>query len=226
MRRNSFQMDFGHFVSGLFPPGDALRGMVGVARVAGGIVESHFHVNAGALREENRRLIPVLLLPIEVPILDFDERERTAARERCPDFDSPAQQVAVRDDAEHFDFLRDNHKARNFLILLAWRNINIHRAERKVKGHVLWGMLGKIEADGDLLVPSLMRGVKMNLHDDVGVLLEKPRDARWLAVREDPWGPEPEVAWGGKPKAAETGIGGCSLREPSGGAELIFNDDR
>ena len=81
MRSNGFQMNFGHFVGGLFPPGHTLRGMIRIARIARGIVISHFHLHPRPLRQEYRQLVPVLLLPVEVPFVDVDERQGAAVRQ-------------------------------------------------------------------------------------------------------------------------------------------------
>ena len=128
MRWDGFQVNFSHFVGGLFPPGDPLWWMVGVARVGGGIVKCHFHIHASTLRQEKRRVVPVLPLPIEVPVLDIDKRDRPAARQLGRDFDRAAQQMTMRNDAQHFDILGHKNKARDSVLWFSWRNIYVHCA--------------------------------------------------------------------------------------------------
>jgi hypothetical protein len=49
---------------------DALRRLIRVAHVVGGVVIGEFHRDDGALGEKHRLSVGVITLPVEIPVVD------------------------------------------------------------------------------------------------------------------------------------------------------------
>src|SRR5262249_10894152 len=72
--RQYLKPEVSHLVGGFVARDDALRRAVRVARVAGGVVVSETHRDRRPRGQKDRALVSVDRLPVQIPILDPDQR--------------------------------------------------------------------------------------------------------------------------------------------------------
>ena len=100
--RHHLNPDIGHLVRRSPAPADTSRRVRRVARVRVRVVELVFHLELRAGRHPERRVVAVLVLPVEVPVADEDQRPPPGARNRRPRADAARAVVRVRLDGAQF----------------------------------------------------------------------------------------------------------------------------
>ena len=84
-----------HLVERLFAEHRPARWVVRIARVAGRVVVGDRHVDARALWQRERLLVEVAVLPVEVPVLDPEQRARRPVGQRRHRLHLPREVVRV-----------------------------------------------------------------------------------------------------------------------------------
>ena len=150
--------------------------------------------------------VTILALPVEVPVLDPDQRLDAAIGQAGVDLHLFAEPVRVRRDADQLDILRDDggvgHGGE-----LARREIEAARTDEQV-GESLLRAIGEDQAERRAVGLGLAGGMVVDLDDEVGAFVHGVRDARGQRRRRGAGRPAAEPAGGRDARAAEAGIAG------------------
>jgi hypothetical protein len=145
--RHELQPEFPHFVGGLETVLDAPRRLIGVAWVLCGIVVGECHCDDRAFRQENRLLVGVVSLPVEVPIIDANQTDGATVRQRGSGLHPPAEKMSVGQDAHQFHIRRNGIGVAQQVAFFARRDVDVVGPEADFHGPLRRGMIGEIKPD-------------------------------------------------------------------------------
>ena len=150
----------------------------------------------------NRLLVAVLVLPVEVPVVDSQQRLLATVRQRGPRLHPLSQVVHVRCDAQHVDRNRQPIAVLDDVGRSAGRDADGLRREQHRDRRQRCRPVREVDPDGRLHVDRFGTGQQVELQDEIGPRIQRPGDC----VRERRRGlsgrPAQEVA-GGEPGVVE-----------------------
>jgi hypothetical protein len=161
------QPELGHFIGGLRSVADAPRRMMRVARVVGRVIEGELHGERGAFWKRERRGVAVIGLPVEVPVVDADERLSAATGQCRPGVDLFAEKMGVREDRQNFGVDRQDITVANRIIRVTRWNIHRDGSEQNAEWRGGGRRVGKVKADAGLNLLGFAAGAEVHLDNEV-----------------------------------------------------------
>ena len=197
--REHLQHQLGHLVAGPRPEADRDRGIGRIARVGGRVVEREAHPQPRAGGQMDRFPVAVLVLPVEVPVVDPQQRLLSSVRQRGPRLDPPAQVVHVGRDTEHVDRDRQSVAVLDDVGRITGRDPDGLRGEEHRHRRQRRRAVREVESDFRLHVHGLASRQQVELQHQVRAGVEGPGDRigelhRGLARRPPQEVPRREIA--------------------------------
>jgi hypothetical protein len=194
LARQDLQLQLGHLVGRLEAVLHALRRLARVERVVGRVVVHVAHVHDAAPWQRDRRRVQVLLLPVEVPGRDVDQRLLAAVGQHRPAAEILAEVVRVRIDAVGGDVHRQRVRALDHVGLLARGDVDLARPQPDRERVLGRRRVAEVEPDRDADRLGLAGRAQVQLQHDVELVLEAPGDAGLVLLRALAGRPADELA--------------------------------
>lgn len=167
--RQELQPEVSHLVLRAIAVDNALRRLMGIARVGGGVVVAPTHVDGGAFGQMNGLAIAIDGLPVDVPVGDVEQGQGLAVGEIGPGFDVVAEVVGVGIDGEQVSGYGQGEAIGDLEIFGIGGDVEgvvaLHLNEH---GGLGGRGVGEVDADGGLEEFGLAGGLEMGVEDEVG----------------------------------------------------------
>ena len=175
--RDELHPEVAHLVGRVLAPDDAVRRAERIARIAGRVVEGETHADRAALRQLDRRGVPVDVLPPEVPVANGDQRTDGPVGQARFGEHLATEIVRMRLHGEHLRINRQHVTVADVVRRLSRGNVDRLAAQPQPDWHPHRRNVGEEETDAHLHRFGLAGRLQMQLHHEVAPRLEAPRHA-------------------------------------------------